>query len=144
MLTRRELLISAGGSALALGLRSPAFAAADQSLSTTLAAHGEQMLQNHPQLATALGMDTGDRPGLKSRLNDRSLEAVTRDGAQCAARLDDLERHFIAPADDTDSVNCLAARYANQLGIEAGQFRFGDNCLMSIIDEAVTPYVVNP
>ncbi len=106
-------------------------------LDATLAAHGEQMLQAYPQLATALGLDTGERQALKHALNDRSAEAAARDAAMCAARLADL-------AGDADSINGATARYANQLGVEGGKFGFGDNSLMSIMDESVTPYLVTP
>src|SRR5436305_6271871 len=93
MLTRRHLLgcSSAASALLVMGTRLAPAAPASDRLSEMLANHAEQLLRESPQLATALGLDTGMRAGLKGELDDESASALASSHARCAARLKNLE-----------------------------------------------------
>jgi uncharacterized protein (DUF885 family) len=144
MLTRRQLLgcSSAVGALLVMDTRLAPAAPASDRLSDMLARHAEQLLRESPQSATALGLDTGVRAALKRELDDESASALASSCVRCAARLKDLEsidRKRLKPA---DAFQYEAAVYANQLGVEGAQFDYGENTLLAVINENITPYVV--
>ena len=144
MLTRRQLLCASGvtGALLATGARL-ASAAAGEPLSDLLAKHAEQLLRESPQLASALGLDAGTRAALKRELDNESASALARSHVRCAARLKDLESIDRNRLKSSDQLQYEAAVYANQLGVEGGQFDYGDNTLLAVINENITPYVVS-
>jgi uncharacterized protein (DUF885 family) len=144
MLTRRQLLWGSGatGAFLAAGSRLASAAAAGDSLSDMLAKHAEQLLRESPQLASALGLDADTRAALKRGLDNESASALARSHARCAARLKDLESIDRKRLKPSDKFQYEAAVYANQLGVEGGQFDYGDNTLLAVINENITPYVV--
>ena len=90
MLHRRELLLGVGAVGLMGAARKPASvqapvpAPADAALSRALGSLAERMLQKWPETAASLGLDKDKRAALKSRLNDRSWDAVVQDRALCA------------------------------------------------------------
>jgi uncharacterized protein (DUF885 family) len=82
----------------------PALSASAQTAKTGVAAKGdptlaklldrlvEANLERSPRQATSLGLDTGARAHLRSRLDDRSLAGEQREMAENAAALADLRR----------------------------------------------------
>jgi uncharacterized protein (DUF885 family) len=115
MLDRRSLLVTAGALALAgcaTAEPSPPAAAAppppppapppappppsaEQQLNTALDEFFNQALEDSPELASALGLDTGAHAALKSRFHDGSPAALARDKARTAehlARLSAIDR----------------------------------------------------
>lgn len=146
MVTRRQLLWASGatGALLAAGSRlaSAAAGATGDPLSDMLAKHAEQLLRESPQLASALGLDTGTRAALKRGLDDESASALARSHARCAARLKDLESIDRKRLRSSAEFQYEAAVYANRLGVEGARFDYGDNTLLAVINENITPYVV--
>jgi uncharacterized protein (DUF885 family) len=145
--TRRDLLASAAAAGAALALPVAALAqsppAADPALRTLVDAFASEMLDEAPETATSLGLDTGARAGLKSRLDDRSAAAAARDTEACAARLTRLKAIDRPALKGFDASLYDAVVYANELGVEGGRFGYGDNTYAAAMDESATPYVVS-
>jgi uncharacterized protein (DUF885 family) len=142
-LSRRDLLASAA----VMGFGGTAFAAtpgpSDAALSTLFTGLSDAILQDNPESASFLGLDKGARIGLKSRLADQSWSHVGKDHEVCAAWLGKLQAiapSQLSPAAQTDKA---VVEYALTMGRDAGQFAFGNNSLMSAMNEAATPYVVS-
>ena len=144
MLDRRHLLLSTGAAGVALAAGAQAQGADPAArLNSLLSGFADQVLEVSPTTATGLGLDTGVHADLKRRLDDRSWAAVLADHAACAdhlTRLRALDRSALKVADAT---NYDAAVYANQLGVDAAAFDYGDNTFLSAMGEAATPYVVS-
>src|SRR5581483_6211296 len=144
MLTRRQLLWGSGATGVffGMGARLAPAAPAGGPLSEMLDKHAAQLLRESPQLATALGLDTGTHAALKRELDDESASGLAGSHARCAARLKDLESIDSKRLSPSEEFQRQAAIYANHLGIEGGQFGYGANSLVAVINEDVTPYVV--
>ena len=90
---RRDFLGTAGAFAAAPLLSGcatmlPAEASGgDGAVQRLLAGIAEDLLSEYPENASALGLDTGDRYALKSRLTDRSLAGRRIHAAAAASRL---------------------------------------------------------
>ncbi|MGB3927644.1 MAG: DUF885 domain-containing protein, partial [Sphingobium sp.] len=85
--SRRDVLI-AGSSALALAaLPARAAQSADAGAQAMLADMAEAMLADAPETASGLGIDSGARAALKSRLGDKSPAGQARIAAHVAERL---------------------------------------------------------
>jgi uncharacterized protein (DUF885 family) len=92
-LRRREFLLGAALAGIAPSIRAfartpPDTAAAD--LDRLLDGFLQDKLRRSPEDATTLGLDKGQFAGAKSRLDDRSLEAIRQDRSDTAARLQRL------------------------------------------------------
>ncbi|MDT9600686.1 DUF885 domain-containing protein [Sphingosinicella rhizophila] len=112
MIDRRIFLGSAGAAALLSFARVPAVAAGMQS--TTAAGADLRALMDHiyhdivladPELRTSLGLDTGEGAWAKSKLQDRSAQALARDRAKVRAayaRLQAIDRDALAGPERID------------------------------------------
>ncbi|HEY6917245.1 MAG TPA: DUF885 family protein, partial [Allosphingosinicella sp.] len=128
---RRNLLLGAGAAAAvgtlpvcAATLRSRV--SGDAAVESLLAEIGEDLLSEYPENATALGIDKGNRAGLKSRLTDRSLGGRRRLAAAAASRLAELkavDERVLGPGVKTD---LEVVRAAHELAVEGFAFPFGD------------------
>jgi len=111
--TRRELLAGAG--ALGVAAAMPALAEpapGDRQATLLLDTLSSELLNDFPETAAGLGIDTGARAALKSRFGDRSHEADMKRAAQCAARLKELkafDRRGLTPATALDLDVCQSA-----------------------------------
>lgn len=136
MTTRRDLL-AAGASALALtalppGLAAAATGTADTDARALLAAMAEAMLVDAPETAGGLGLDTGARAALRSRLGDKSAAGQARIAAHVRDRLATLraiDRAALSPAVRTDVDVVLAA---HDLAARGFAFPFGDMAVMNL------------
>ncbi|QUD87064.1 DUF885 domain-containing protein [Phenylobacterium montanum] len=144
MLNRRDFLLSTGAAGLALGVGlEPGQGWAASPLSVLFDGYAEELLQESPQGATALGLDKGPHAALKSKLDDASWAAVEAANARSAARLKELKAIDRASLKGADATNYDAVVYANELGAAAAKFQYGDNTLITAMGEAATPYVVS-
>ncbi|BBD98706.1 DUF885 domain-containing protein [Sphingobium amiense] len=129
--TRRDFLI-AGSSALALtALPARAAQGPDAAAQATLADMAEQMLADAPESASGLGLDTGPRAALKSRLGDKSPAGQALVAAHVKDRLAKLraiDRAALSPATRTDVDVTLAA---HELAAAGFAFPFGDMAMMN-------------
>jgi len=128
-LTRREALLAGGAAAVAAALPSPLRAGqadADAVAGQLLDTLAEEQLALFPETATTLGIDTGARAALRSRLTDSSAEGRQRVLAwleSAVRRLDGLDTAGLAPA---SASNVEIVRTSYQTGIEGFAFPYGD------------------
>ena len=110
-----------------------------------LSAASDALLTEYPDDATFLGLDSGTRTALRSRLTDRSMEADAARADACAKRLDDLKSVNPAQLDGIDRINLEVAVYAHALADEGYRwFKYGDNAVLNIWQaESNTPYAVS-
>jgi uncharacterized protein (DUF885 family) len=150
-MNRRELLMAATAAGLA-GCASSGTAAApppspaspaDQALAAHRDDLAERLLIRTPEQATGLGLDKGDREGLKSQLSDASRNAVELDHVFCAEELAALAAFPDAGLSHPMRLHKAVTAYALMLGREATPFGYGDNTLTSAMTERATPYVVS-
>jgi uncharacterized protein (DUF885 family) len=89
MLDRRQFLAASSSIAALSAVRAGAMprSEADAGAEVVLAGIGEELLRDHPENATTLGLDKSGRESLKSRLSDRSLAGKAREAAEVTARL---------------------------------------------------------
>lgn len=141
--TRRHVL--AGGAALSALLATGAHAApvADAGLKTVLDGIAEEALRASPEGATSLGLDTGARAGLKSKLSDASVAHLYQDKMEGRARLRRLEAIPRARLNDEDKTRYDAALFAVQLGREGEAFTYGENTYLGAMSGGAIPYVVS-
>jgi len=144
-ITRRALLESAAATAVAAS--TPALAAgagsADAALKTLFDHMCERLLAETPEGATYLGLDTGKRAALHSRLGDRSWASIETSRKESVAWLAKLEAIPSARLSEAGLLNKDTVAYALQLGRDSQPFAFGENTMQSAMNEASTPYVVS-
>src|SRR4051812_14318406 len=115
----------------------------DDAANKLLADIAEELMVDYPENATALGVDTGERAALKSKLSDRSAagqKAIARRSAQRLERLRaiDMTKLGKATAIDVDVV-----RTAHEFALEGFAFPYGDVALLnSSWSWRNAPYVV--
>ena len=142
MITRRQTLgaLSATAALPILTKAAPAFAApaTEAQAKALLDSFAEHLLQLKPERATSLGVDTGARAALRSRLEDRTPAGVARIAATLRA---DLAR---ANAVDTSSLSfptrtsIEVVKSAYRTALEGFALPYGD----VPIDWRNTPFVV--
>jgi uncharacterized protein (DUF885 family) len=154
VLSRRNLLLTGGSLALvgcatakpAPAPGAPAAAAAPPpapppsaaaQLSTTLDQFFQEALEISPQLVTSLGLDTGERAGAKSRLDDASLAQLERNRALNADQLRRLQAVDRAQLSGMPAVNYDAVIFSIETTAEADRrFPYGQQ-------GAGAPYVLS-
>lgn len=139
--TRRELLTAGAATVAIQALPARAFAAsgADAAAEAMLAQIAESLLADMPETASSLGIDTGKRSGLKSRLGDRSpagQAAIRRHLVEHVARLKAINPATLSPATRTD-VDVVRTAFETALGGFAQSY--GD---VAVGGWRNTPYVV--
>ncbi|MDI1297393.1 MAG: DUF885 domain-containing protein, partial [bacterium] len=129
--TRRDFL-AAGASTLALAaLPARAAISADAQAEALLADMAEQMLADAPEAASGLGLDSGPRAALKSRLGDKSPAGQARIAAHVRARLARLDAIDLSALGPDTRTNVDVTRTAHELAAEGFAFPFGDMAIMN-------------
>ena len=103
----------------------------------------EHILAKSPETATNLGLDTGARAALKSRLSDATMASISEDRTWCRASLARLEGFPDTGLSPAARLNKAVVKYALELGRDAAPFDYGVNTLSSAMGESATPYVVS-
>jgi uncharacterized protein (DUF885 family) len=139
--TRRELLAAGAATVAIQALPAPAGAAsgADSAAEAMLQQIAESLLVDMPETASSLGIDTGKRAGLKSRLGDRSPAGqalVRRHLVEHVSRLKTIDPAALSPATRTD-VDVVRTAFETALGGFAQLY--GD---VAVGGWRNTPYVV--
>lgn len=149
-LDRRSFLLftaAAGASMLLMPLGALAQAttpdSADHRLTTLMDDFLRQILRESPELATELGMDTGSERRLRTRLDERSAQAVARDNARCRERLQRMDAIDTNQLSEPALITCQATRYLHQLAVDGAQFGFGAHALRDIVSQWNVPYLVS-
>jgi uncharacterized protein (DUF885 family) len=142
--TRREFLAGAGAALAVANL--PAYAAgADQDAATQklLAESAEELLVDYPEGATGLGIDSGVRAALKSKLQDRSAAGQKKIAQRVAARLERLKAIDTSRLSEASRVDVDVMRTAHEFAQEGFKFPYGDVALLnSSWSWRNAPYVV--
>ncbi|MEY2927702.1 MAG: hypothetical protein RL367_2179 [Pseudomonadota bacterium] len=130
VLARREMMAATLASMAVTAL--PASAAAAKAAPTPgnrfkamIGQFAEEIMRLAPEIATGLGMDTGARTGLKSKLADGSPAGQARWAAQVAsmlARLGTVRRDQLPPA---DRITYDTVSYAARQGMAGTKFFYG-------------------
>jgi uncharacterized protein (DUF885 family) len=142
-ITRREALAGLAASTALPFLSSPLFAqgasAADAQANALLESIADNLLAESPESATSLGIDKGERAGLRSRLSDRSgigqqrLAQILRADL---ARANAVDTSALSHSTRT-SIEVVRSAYATAL--EGFQLPYGD---VAVGGWRNTPYVV--
>lgn len=112
-MNRRDFLLTTASTTLvALAPRALAQNGAASPIDTAFQRIFDRAVDASPEGATALGLDKGARAGLKFRLDDNSLAAVTADLARTRQAIADLNRFDIRKLPDRDALNLECVRYS--------------------------------
>ncbi|HEY2751557.1 DUF885 domain-containing protein [Phenylobacterium sp.] len=125
MLNRRDMLLSSGAAAVAVGLAPRAQAAGDPALASLFDQFFQEGLNLRPETATQLGLDKGKNAGLKARLNDGSTAGRAATQAQTADQLRRLEAIDRAKLTGADRLNYDTILYTRKSQADVQRFDFG-------------------
>ena len=133
MTTSRRDFVIASGAALA-ATRLPAQTALtdnDAATEVLLAGFAEELLIDYPESATSLGIDTGARAELKSKLSDRSAAGQRTIAERAARRLDRLKSVDPAALGPAARIDLDVIRTAHEFALEGFAFPYGDVALLN-------------
>ncbi|MEH3039285.1 MAG: DUF885 domain-containing protein [Sphingomonas paucimobilis] len=141
-LTRRDWIAGAAASTLtaALPVRAQGSAgAADKAAEATLSKIADAMLLDSPETATGLGIDTGARAALKSRLGDRSAAGQRAIADHLRAHVATLKRIDTAPLSPATRTDIDVVKTAFETALDGFALPYGD---VAVGGWRNTPYVV--
>ena len=130
-LSRRDALAGLAASTALPFLSAPAFAQAENTTAegratALLDAVAERLLAFYPEQATTLGIDTGERAGMRSRLQDRSgigQQRIAQTIRSDLALVNGIDESGLSHATRT-SIDVVRSAYASSL--EGFQLPYGD------------------
>lgn len=132
MLTTRRALLAAGASAVTLGaLPARAATGADAAAQALLADMAEAMLADAPETASGLGIDTGARAALKSRLGNKTPAGQAQIAAHVQDRVARLRAIDLAPLSPATRIDVEVVLTAHETAAEGFTFPFGDMAIMN-------------
>jgi uncharacterized protein (DUF885 family) len=141
---RRSLLAGAGATALTAAWPARAQTPADTAAMRMLDQTAESLLVAYPENAANLGIDTGARAALKSRLTDKSRSAEQRRAADAAARLAALRAIDRAALSPAVALHVEVATEAHRIAAEGWRrMPVGDVAFLGANGYRNTPYVVS-
>ena len=141
---RRTMI--AGSAALGTLAAFPAHAAAsaDARAISLLDAHAEELLSTYPESAAYLGIDTGQRAALKSKLTDRGTAAESARQADAARRLAALRALDPTALSPAVATHVDTAQAAHEIALDGWRrMPVGDMALLSSNGYRSTPYIVS-
>jgi uncharacterized protein (DUF885 family) len=124
-MNRRDFLAGTSAVLACADLRA-ATGTADADTQKLLAAMAEQILGEYPESATGLGIDRGQRAGLKSKLANRSPEGQQAVAQSVQARLKRLQAIDLAKLSDATRIDVDVMRTAHEFALGGFAFPFGD------------------
>ena len=129
---RREFIAGVGASLAVLpALNACAERQPAASIEAQLADVADAMLVDYPENATSLGIDTGPRAALKSRLTDRSAAGQEAIAQRVAARLTKFSAVDEGTLDAAARIDFDVMRTAHQTAAEGFAFPYGDMALLN-------------
>lgn len=129
--SRRDFLVGTGAAIAVSGLPARAFASLGTDARELLAELAEQLLAEYPESATGLGIDTGRRSHLKSKLTNRSAagqQSIAQDVAKRLARLKAIDTSAL---DESTRSDVDVMRTAHEFAAEGFAFPYGDVALLN-------------
>ena len=140
--TRRDFMI-ASSAALAATRLQGATSNNDAATEAMLAGIAEEILIDYPESATSLGIDTGARSELKSKLSDRSAAGQRTIAERVARRIDRLKTVDPGALGPAARIDVDVIRTAHEFALEGFAFPYGDVALLnSNWSYRNAPYVV--
>jgi uncharacterized protein (DUF885 family) len=148
MINRRDFLVGTGAAVAVSNLTERVLAAgggsADAAAEALLAEIAEELLVDYPENASGLGIDTGKRAGLKSKLSDRSPDGQRAIAARAARRLERLKAVDLATLGEAARIDIDVMRTAHQFAQAGFAFPYGDtSTLNQMWAFRNAPYVVS-
>lgn len=132
MLTTRRALLAAGASAVTLGaIPARAAGSPDAAAQALLSDMAEAMLADAPESASGLGIDTGARSALKSRLGNKTPAGQAQIAAHVKDRLAKLRAIDLAPLSPATRIDVEVVLTAHETAAEGFAFPFGDMAIMN-------------
>jgi uncharacterized protein (DUF885 family) len=142
----RRLFLT-GATSVALGAALPAAAQAqgeDAKLRTLLDRFWDEGIEEAPEWATSLGLDTGARAGLRGRLSDYSAAGRDAMFARMKGRLTRLQAIDRTKLSAASQIDYDVVAYAYERGVAGGErFRFGEGPSAGFSYAPYSPYVVS-
>lgn len=141
-LTRRDWIAGAAASTLATALPVRAqgsTAPADKAAEATLSKIADAMLLDSPETASGLGIDTGARAALKSRLGDRSAAGQRAIADHLRGHVATLRRIDTAPLSPATRTDIDVVKTAFETALDGFALPYGD---VAVGGWRNTPYVV--
>lgn len=141
-LTRRDWIAGAAASTLtaALPVRAQgATAPADKAAEASLSKIADAMLLDSPEAASGLGIDTGARAALKSRLGDRSAAGQRAIADHLRGHVATLKRIDTAPLSTATRTDIDVVKTAFETALDGFALPYGD---VAVGGWRNTPYVV--
>ena len=130
--TRREFVMNSGAALAAAQLPASAIAAAGDAIANSLiAAIAEELMEDYPESATMLGIDKGERAGLKSRLADRSAAGQAMLADRVKGRLQRLQALDPGKLGVAARIDVDVLRTAHEFALEGFAFPYGDVALLN-------------
>jgi uncharacterized protein (DUF885 family) len=129
--SRRDFIVGTGAAIALSNLPSRAWGDADANVAALLAEFAEELLVDYPESATGLGIDTGARAALKSKLADRSPAGQRAIAARVAKRLQRLKALDVSKLSDSARVDIDIFRTAHEFASEGFAFPYGDTALLN-------------
>jgi len=130
--SRREFIAGTAAIVAALSYtRARASSSADPAVERLLTEIAEELLADYPENATSLGIDTGARALLKSRLSDRSAAGQAAIARRVAARLEKLRAIDAAGLDEATRIDLDVVRTAHETASGGFDFPYGDVALLN-------------
>lgn len=145
--SRRDFIVGTGAAIaltrLPLAAAEPSQSAADQAAEALLAELAEELMADYPESATGLGIDSGARAALKSKLADRSAAGQRAIAQRVAKRLQRVKAIDTSQLSDAVRINVDVMRTAHEFASEGFAFPYGDVAtLNSSWSYRNAPYVV--
>jgi len=128
--SRRDFIVGTGAAIALSNLPSGARADADGDVATLLAQFAEELLVDYPESATGLGIDTGARAPLKSKLTDRSPAGQQAIAQRVAKRLERLKALDVSKLSEAARVDVDIIRTAHEFAAEGFKFPYGDTAVL--------------
>jgi uncharacterized protein (DUF885 family) len=136
MTTRRDFCIGTSATLASTSLASSVAGATpssaqDIAAAKKLAGFTEELLVEYPESATMLGIDTGARALLKSKLSDRSAAGQKAIASGVARRLESLKSIDPASLGSAVRIDVDVMRTAHEFALEGFAFPYGDVALLN-------------
>src|SRR5262245_8327881 len=129
--SRRELLAGAGAAIALANLRARATAGTDGAAEKLLADVAEELMVDYPENESGLGIDTGPRTALQSRLSDRSAEGQQEIARLVAKRLERLKAVDASALNATTRLDLNVTRTAHEIARDGFDFPYGDTAMIN-------------
>jgi uncharacterized protein (DUF885 family) len=130
--SRRDFIVGTGAAIAVAQLPTRAVGAdGDESVQELLAKFAEELLVDYPESATSLGIDTGARAALKTKLSDRSAAGQQAIAQRVATRLERLKAIDTSKLDTATRIDVDVLRTAHEFASEGFVFPYGDVAVLN-------------